>query len=155
MPRLRMSVALASLLLVVTACGEEMGGDGGAATSTSVPETSASPPTDATATTSPSPTGGDGAAVVDQAVTDLAGRLGIDPEEIDVVSFEQVTWNDGSLGCPQPGEMYTQALVEGTLTVLSVDDEEYRYHSGRGDAPFLCEQDRVATSRPPDTAPES
>jgi hypothetical protein len=155
MPRLRMSVALASLLLVVTACGEESGGDGAGSAPTSVPETRATASPDTTGSTSPASTVGEQEAVVDQAVADLAERLSVDPAEIEVASFEQVTWNDGSLGCPQPGEMYTQALVEGTLTVLTADGEEYRYHSGRGDAPFLCEQDRVATSRPPATAPES
>ena len=70
---------------------------------------------------------------------DLAQRLGIPLEQIKLVSMEEVTWRDGSLGCPQPGMMYTQALVTGTLIILSVDDNHYRYHSGKGGIPFLCE----------------
>jgi hypothetical protein len=155
MPRLRTSLILAILFLAATACGEGAGEDGGGSATTSSPDSSGTPSPDITGTTTPATTDGERGAVVDQAVSDLAERLGVDSAEIEVASFERVTWNDGSLGCPQPGEMYTQALVEGTLTILSIDGEEYRYHSGRRDAPFLCEQDRVATSRPPSTAPES
>ena len=32
-----------------------------------------------------------------------------------------MTWTDGSLGCPQKGMSYTQALVEGELLLLRVD----------------------------------
>jgi hypothetical protein len=27
-------------------------------------------------------------------------------------------WNDGSLGCPEPGMMYTQALVNGYWLII-------------------------------------
>src|SRR5690606_40580781 len=47
------------------------------------------------------------------AVEDLAERLGVDPEAIEVGPLEEVTWSDGSIGCPQPGQHYTQALEPG------------------------------------------
>ena len=80
---------------------------------------------------------------VDIAVADLAARLDVDPSEIEIVSVEEVTWPDGSLGCPRPGMSYTQALVDGQLIVLAVDDTEYEYHSGRGGDPFYCPADRA------------
>lgn len=83
-----------------------------------------------------------------QAIADLAVRLGVAPAEIALVSEEAVTWRDGSLGCPKKDMMYTQALVEGQLIVLSVDGTEYRYHSGNGRAPFYCK-------KPADPAPRS
>ena len=76
---------------------------------------------------------------ITKAIQDLSGRLGIQSGEIKVVSEKNLTWRDGSLGCPQEGMMYTQALVPGTLIVLRVDDTEYEYHSGSGRAPFYCE----------------
>jgi hypothetical protein len=76
---------------------------------------------------------------VEIATKDLAGRLSTTPNKIGVVSVENVTWRDGSLGCPKEDMMYTQALVEGTLIVLRVDDKDYQYHSGKGSPPFLCE----------------
>ena len=77
--------------------------------------------------------------LVTQAKEDLTQRLSIPIDDIVLVSMEEVTWRDGSLGCPKPGMSYTQALVNGSLIVLSVDERKYRYHSGRGGAPFLCE----------------
>ena len=76
---------------------------------------------------------------ITEVIQDLAGRLGVPSGEIKVVSEENVTWRDGSLGCPQKGIMYTPALVPGTRIILRVDDTEYVYHSGSGRAPFYCE----------------
>ncbi|MGW6200017.1 hypothetical protein ACWF0M_28005 [Kribbella sp. NPDC055110] len=78
--------------------------------------------------------------VVDQAKTDLAKRLGVEAAQVTVVSSEDVTWPDGSLGCPEPGMYYTQALVPGNRTVLEAGGKQYSYHSGGHRAPFLCEQ---------------
>lgn len=75
---------------------------------------------------------------VQQAKEDLAQRLDIAVEAIEVVQVEEVTWRDGSLGCPQPGMAYTQALVNGTRIKLEANGQIYHYHSGGG-APFLCE----------------
>lgn len=73
------------------------------------------------------------------AIEDLAGRLAILPGGIEIISNKNVTWRDGSLGCPKEGMMYTQALVDGTLIVLRVGDTDYEYHSGKGRPPFYCE----------------
>lgn len=74
------------------------------------------------------------------AVADLAERQGVDAAEITVVSREEVTWRDGSLGCAEPGMSYTQALVDGTRIVLSLAGKDYEYHAGGGRSPFLCER---------------
>jgi hypothetical protein len=47
-------------------------------------------------------------------------------------------WRDGSLGCPQPDMMYTQALVDGYLIQLSAGSRLYNYHGANGRDPFLC-----------------
>ena len=47
-----------------------------------------------------------------EAIDDLRVRLG-EGATIDVVLYEDVVWRDGSLGCPQPGMAYTQALEDG------------------------------------------
>jgi hypothetical protein len=67
-----------------------------------------------------------------RAVEDLAEAEGVDPADIEVVVAERVTWRDGSLGCPRPGEMYTQALQPGYRIVLSLDGEEIAYHGREG-----------------------
>ncbi|MDP9443966.1 MAG: hypothetical protein M3P83_06315 [Actinomycetota bacterium] len=73
------------------------------------------------------------------AVRDLAHRLGVAPEQVHVLNVEDVTWRDGSLGCPQPGMMYPQVLTPGRRIVLESGGERYEYHSGSGREPFLCE----------------
>ncbi len=70
---------------------------------------------------------------------DLALRLSLDPAQIEVVDAASVTWPDGSLGCPKPGMMYTQALVDGLRICLRVGEQVYAYHSGGERPPFLCE----------------
>jgi len=77
--------------------------------------------------------------LVSQAKEDLSERLGIPITLIELVKIEEVTWRDGSLGCPQPGMLYTQALVNGSLIQLMHKETVYQYHSGKGGPPFLCE----------------
>lgn len=85
------------------------------------------------------PTSVPGASLVDQARTDLAARLSIEVDSIEVVSAEAVEWPDSSLGCPREGMAYLQVIIEGTHIQLRVGDALYSYHSGRGGPPFLCE----------------
>lgn len=80
------------------------------------------------------------------AAADLAARLGVGIDEVSVVSMEEVTWRDGSIGCPQPGRMYTQALVPGSLIVLRAKGQTYEYHAGGGRAPFLCQDPKPPLS---------
>lgn len=55
-----------------------------------------------------------------------------------LVSSEAVTWNSSALGCPQPGNSYTQALVDGMRIIVKAGDKEYDYRFGKGDIPLLC-----------------
>lgn len=73
------------------------------------------------------------------AIEDLATRLRVPAEAIDVISAERVTWPDGSVGCPQPDMAYTQALVEGYRVVLGREGRVYLYHAGSDGQPFMCE----------------
>lgn len=75
---------------------------------------------------------------VELAVADLAGRLGSNTL-IEVMIAHELTWPDGSLGCPQPDTLSTQALVEGYRIELSDGTETYAYHGAVREAPFLCE----------------
>ncbi len=79
--------------------------------------------------------------IVTQARDDLARRLSIDPAKIELVEASEVTWPDGSLGCPQPGMLYTQVTVDGLRLRFSVGGRIYSYHSGGGRPPFWCEKE--------------
>lgn len=104
-----------------------------------------------TPTTSPSPNPLDSSEnkLLVYAKEDLAERLGIPIEEIELISMEAVTWPDGSLGCPKPGVEYTQVQREGALIRLRAEKHFYQYHSGGGRPPFLCEHPSVDMDLPP------
>ena len=72
--------------------------------------------------------------------------------DIRVQSAQAVTWNDGSLGCPQPGMMYTMALVPGYRIVLEAGGQTYSYHGAEARPPKLCQNPRLPAGAPPDTS---
>lgn len=90
-------------------------------------------------TSSSSGSASPGGGPAELAKADLVKRLGVDAGAVKVVSSDEVTWPDGSLGCPEPGMRYTQMLVQGNRTILEVDGKQYAYHSSVHRAPFLCE----------------
>lgn len=81
------------------------------------------------------------AEVVETALDDLATRLDADPRRIRLISSELVTWPDASLGCPSPGQSYTQAQVDGYQVVLTHEGRAFDYHGETGGEPFLCPTD--------------
>lgn len=80
---------------------------------------------------------------IDDALTDAARRTGLKRTELEVLSAESVTWPDGSLGCPQPGMMYTQALVPGFRIRVRAGTATLDYHAGRSGAAMFCPAERV------------
>ncbi len=78
-------------------------------------------------------------AVVARARAQLAAKLSLPSGSIRLDVLETVTWPDGSIGCPAPEMVYTQALVPGTRIVFSVAGVAYHYHAREGGEPFLCE----------------
>ena len=144
-------LAIVAAALALGACG----GDNSTASTTTTAA--------AAATTAPSaPTSGGSSSTVfeqghidagltsyiDLAVADLAAHLGVPASAVTPLSAVVVVWPDGSLGCPEPGMMYTQVTVDGALIELGVNGAVYRYHSGGSTKPFLCEQ---PLSSPPPT----
>jgi hypothetical protein len=49
-----------------------------------------------------------------------------------VQSVEAVQWPNGALGLPEPGMMYTQAIVDGHRIVLRAEGRSFVYHAGGG-----------------------
>jgi hypothetical protein len=78
--------------------------------------------------------------LVDQAKEDLAQRLSVEMEQIELLAVESVVWPDSSLGCPEPGMAYLQVLSDGVSILLAAEGRAYQYHSGGSRGPFLCEQ---------------
>lgn len=72
------------------------------------------------------------------AKADLVSRIAVEEADIEVLKAEEITWSDGSLGCPKPGVSYTQALVDGFQVILFADGRAYDYHAGSDAKPFIC-----------------
>jgi hypothetical protein len=130
------------LLLALAACAPQAGEP-----SPSAPSSETAEPTRPVADASPIPvpsnegdtvTGEVPEDILANILADAARRTGEPAESLEVVTAAAVTWNDGSLGCPEPGQLYTQALVDGYQVVIRVADEELDYRVGNGDF-RLCE----------------
>jgi hypothetical protein len=132
--RLVPPIALGLAAILLAACS--------AAGSPSASSDRPSPSSQQVPIVSPS-TGNQGGSVPDEilqaAIADAAQETGADPSTITVVSAEATTWNNGALGCPKPGEMYTQALVPGYRIVLEAGGRELDYHASESGTVKLCE----------------
>jgi hypothetical protein len=71
-------------------------------------------------------------------VVDAARRFQVAEDAVVLVSAEQVTWNDGSLGCPQPGASYTQNLVPGYRVTATTAAGRLLYHTDMRGKVMTC-----------------
>ena len=105
-----------------------------------------------TSTLPPPPVASSLAAVTRSALDDAASRTGLAHGDLEVLSAEVVTWSDGSLGCPQPGMMYTQALVPGYRVRIQAGGQVLDYHAGRSGQPVVCPAGRNVEPVPADAS---
>ena len=76
--------------------------------------------------------------ILEPILKEAAALANITREQLVILRAEPVVWNDGSLGCPEPGMMYTQALVNGYWVVIDAAGEKYDFRVGRGGSFRLC-----------------
>jgi hypothetical protein len=152
----RLLVSLVVLAMAASSCAEpdlmidSVAPETDSATSDRAPQATSTLLTSTTAQkTAPTNPPSDGGAVVppaadnilvEKARADLAKRLGISADLIDVVSLRQVEWPDGGFGCPEPGTLYPQIISMGWEIILVSDGVNYSYHSGGAGDPFYCEK---------------
>jgi len=86
--------------------------------------------------------------LVTSIIADAVARTGAVEGDVTVIRSESVIWNDGSLGCPLPGESYTMALVNGYWVVLEIGGVEYDYRGNDRGYFRLCEGGGAAPSNP-------
>ena len=128
------------LAIITAACAagsggspEQTGSSDASRPTRSAPELSTVPPSDAPGI------GEVPADVLADLVADAAERTATELDAVEVVQAEAVTWNDGSLGCPEPGMFYTQALVDGYHVILRAGEDELDYRVGAAGGFRLCE----------------
>jgi len=88
-------------------------------------------------------------------VADAAKRFKVAESAVVLGQAEQVTWNDGSLGCARPGQMYTQNLVAGYRIVVITSEGRMVYHTDSHGFATTCGGSMNPTSPmpPPSSAP--
>jgi len=88
--------------------------------------------------------------VVTAAHADAIKRLGDKAAKLNIqlLTAENATWQDGSLGCPEKGMNYTQAMVAGYRVRIRVGGEDWDYHASRRGALVLCPVSRARTPAP-------
>ncbi|HUQ08970.1 MAG TPA: hypothetical protein VM146_01550 [Steroidobacteraceae bacterium] len=62
-------------------------------------------------------------------VADAARRFEVPESAVVLARAEQVTWGDGSLGCPVPGRVYAQMLVPGYRVTAATASGQMLYHT--------------------------
>ena len=77
--------------------------------------------------------------ILSAARADLAAKLDVSPDTLEVREAAAVVWNDGSLGCPRPDQVYTQALEPGYRIILEHGGRQYDYRATERGYLFLCE----------------
>ena len=103
------------------------------------PDQSTPKPSPLTPSTLPAPSRpADADASVRAAINDLATRLKITPENVQVVSVQAMDWPDTSLGCPQPGMFYAQVITLGYRIVLSAGRDRVEYHADKKGRVVTC-----------------
>jgi len=88
--------------------------------------------------------------MLDQIRADAAQRAGVTPDKVKILAVEAVTWADGSLGCPEPGMMYAQALVRGYRITVDAAGTTLDYHAGPQSRFVHCPPERAQPPSPMD-----
>jgi hypothetical protein len=77
-------------------------------------------------------------AILDPILKEAAALAKVDREQLVIVRAESVVWNDGSLGCPEPGNMYTEALVNGYWVIIRSRGQTYDFRADSRGSFILC-----------------
>ena len=88
--------------------------------------------------------------MLDEIRADAAQRAGVAPDKVKILTVEAVTWADGSLGCPEPGMMYAQALVRGYRITVDAAGTTLDYHAGPQSRFVHCPPERAQQPSPMD-----
>ena len=72
-------------------------------------------------------------------ITDVSQRTGSAFDAQQVTHVKRMSWNDSSLGCPQPDMMYAMLITEGFQVIVTVDGQELIYHTDMGGNFVYCE----------------
>jgi len=90
--------------------------------------------------------------ILDPIMKEAASLANVTLEQLVIVRAQPVVWNDGSLGCPEPGQMYIQALVNGYWVVIDAGGRTYDFRVDAGGKFHLCPAGRGRPPRQPNAS---
>jgi hypothetical protein len=76
--------------------------------------------------------------ILEPILKEAAALANVFREQLVIVRAERALWNDGSLGCAQPGCMYTQALVNGYWIIIKAGGQTYDFRADHRGSFILC-----------------
>lgn len=80
--------------------------------------------------------------ILEPILNKAAALARVTPQQLVLVRAEAAVWNDGSLGCPEPGVNYTQGLVKGYWVVIAAAGKSYDFRVGSAGTFVLCPEGR-------------
>jgi hypothetical protein len=86
--------------------------------------------------------------LLDNIRIDAAERAKSVPESVRVIMARKEKWADGSMGCPVPGEVYTQMQTSGYHIVAAVGLQKFDYRAGENGRFRLCDPMRIKKPMP-------
>jgi hypothetical protein len=81
-------------------------------------------------------------AILSRILNQAAKLANVSLQQLVIVRADAVIWNDGSLGCPEPGMQYAQALVNGYWVIVSAAGQTYDFRARRDGSFRICPQGR-------------
>jgi len=129
--RLAATLAIGSISLILVACSGSTSNSStpsnqGGAVSPSQPVSVTPPP--------------ESAAAVDAAMQAAAAHLGVGVDQLQITEVQPQQWRDASLGCPEPGQLYSQVITPGYLVVISSGGHQLEYHTDMRGRVTLCHE---------------
>jgi hypothetical protein len=125
--RLAAALVIGAISWILVACSGSTSTQGGSVSASPIPPVSVTPPPEA-------------AAAVDAALQAAAQHLGVPPDQLKITQVEPHDWPDASLGCPQPGQMYSQVVTPGYLVMIASDGHQLEYHTDMRGGVTLCRE---------------
>jgi hypothetical protein len=62
-------------------------------------------------------------------MAELSTEIDESPSNIELVSYEKYIFSNSSLGCPEPGKIYSQVVTPGWIIVFKASNINYEFHS--------------------------
>lgn len=82
---------------------------------------------------------------IDAVLDHTASLTGAALSELTVVGAAAHEWPDGSLGCPEPDQVYTQAITPGYRVVVGHGTDRYDYRINESGYFRLCQGQRLSS----------